>query len=325
MKKTLIIAISLFICSYAASLHSQSLPPAELRLNGESDRIANLSPKVFHHKYYDFVLADPGNKALVRQTLLEDVNSMANLKNAKLYMNDQKPKEKSMLLGIALSALLPGAGEFYAKSYLKAAIFFGVEALSWGTFAYFTLKGDRKTEDYQNYAGSNWSVRQYAQWLVDHPFEGNTVINPNEPNLEVLRLQINECERENFTHTLPEYGSQQYYELIGKYQNFVAGWADAKINGVWIVTKSNFQTSKTKMFNDYSFERGKANDFYSYANTGIIVVILNHILSAADAAWAVSVYNKKIKVETGMDIKRYRSPFTGRFGSLPSFNMRVSF
>ena len=61
------------------------------------------------------------------------------------------------------------------------------------------------------------------------------------------------------------------------------------------------------MFKSYSADRGDANDMYNYAKVGPITAILNHILSAADAAWTISTYNKKIKVETGFRMGNYFS------------------
>jgi hypothetical protein len=76
---------------------------------------------------------------------------------------------------------------------------------------------------------------------------------------------------------------------------------------------------------NYSYERQKANDYFDYAKTGILFVVLNHILSAADAAWSVSVFNQSLKMQTGFEIKRYRSPLTGESGNMPTFNFRMDF
>jgi hypothetical protein len=240
----------------------------------------------------------------------------------------QTPKEKSPLLAAILSGILPGAGELYGKSYLKAAIFFGAEALLWGGYAYFRIKGDNKTDDFQAYANSNWSIKRYGQWLRDQGFSNAEGIDTSTSNLEVLRQQINIAEsdpRNGFSHTLPELYSQQYYEVIGKYQPYVSGWSDAIKDGIWLITKQNFQTTHTAMFDSYAVQRQDANHFYNIATTSAIIVIVNHLLSAADAAWTVSLYNKKIKMQTGFNIKRYQSPFTGEFGNLPSFNLKVTF
>jgi hypothetical protein len=238
----------------------------------------------------------------------------------------QTGKEKSVWLGVALSALVPGAGEFYAKSYLKAAIFFGVEVLAWSTYAYYNHKGNAQTNDFQTYANNNWNVRQYAQWLVDMGFEGASVINPNEPNLDILRNELNQCESQNFSHTLPAYYTQQYYEEIGKYQPFEAGWPDAREpGGAWIVTKENYETYKTPIFISYSYSREQANTYYNDGQIGAMVALLNHVLSAADAAWSVSMFNKSLRVQTGMEIRRDISPYTLKMESIPTFHMSVSF
>jgi len=249
-----------------------------------------------------------------------DINSL------KFNIQNQTKKKKSIPLGIVLSALLPGAGEFYGESYVKAGIFFGVEVLAWGTYIIYTLKGDNKTDEFQKYADANWTMKRYARWLNEE--FGASGINPDEEDPVILRQQINAFESDpqtGFSHTLPEPGSQQYYELIGKYQNFMGGWADAENSSGWIVTSSNYFTYRTAMFSKYSIDRGDANDLYKTAKIGPIVAILNHILSAADAAWTISTYNKKIKVETGFRMDSYTSPYTLKYEMHPTFNMKVSF
>lgn len=236
-----------------------------------------------------------------------------------------KKKEKSVGLGVLLSAVLPGAGEFYGGNYLKAGIFFGIEVLAWATFAYFESKGNKKEDEYIAYADQYWDVRTYARWLKNEGFSESSGINPDEPNRDILREQIMVCERANFSHTMPEYGSQQYYELIGKYQNFQAGWT----NLTHVPTKAagpyNYQTYRDPVFTNYASERQKANDFFDYAKIGPITAIVNHILSAADAAWVISTYNSKIKLETGFRMQNRVSPYTYRIQQFPTFNVAVSF
>lgn len=236
-----------------------------------------------------------------------------------------KKKKKSVGLGVLLSALIPGAGEFYGENYLKAGIFFGVEILAWATFAYFESKGNKKEEEYQAYADQYWDVRTYARWLKNEGFSESGGINPDEPNRDVLREQIMVCERANFSHTMPEYNSQQYYELIGKYQNFQAGWTNLEHVPTKAAGPYNYQTYRDPVFTSYAADRQKANDFFDYAKIGPITAIVNHILSAADAAWVISTYNSKIKVETGFRMQNRVSPYTYQIKQFPTFNVAVSF
>lgn len=256
--------------------------------------------------------------------LIDNLNKTDNF--SAIYENTQKKKKKSVGLGILLSALLPGAGEFYGENYIKAAIFFGVELLAWGTYFYFENKGNTKTDEYKAYADQYWDVRTYARWLKENDFDESSQINPEEPNRSVLEEQIRICERANFSHTLPEWKSQQYYELIGKYQNFQAGWTNLEhvpnnIPG----SPYNYQTYRDPIFTNYANNRQQANDFYDYAKIGPVTAIVNHILSAADAAWVISTYNSNIKVETGFRLENRMSPYTYRHVQIPTFNLNVKF
>lgn len=304
-----------------------------------------ISASVFAQNSYSpgLTLSDkkiPGS--IILQDKLVTGSNMGNtvpLKNEKLSLHGNKnnkfkgaeenfqvkKKKKSVGLGVLLSAVLPGAGEFYGENYLKAGIFFGIEVLAWATFAYFESKGNTKEEEYIAYADQYWDVRTYARWLKNEGFDESTGINPDEPNRDILREQIMVCERANFSHTMPEYGSQQYYELIGKYQNFQAGWTNLE----HIPTKGpgpyNYQTYHDPIFTNYAAERQKANDFFDYAKIGPITAIVNHILSAADAAWVISSYNNKIKLETGFRMQNRVSPYTYEIKQIPTFNVAISF
>ena len=230
-------------------------------------------------------------------------------------------KEKNPILAAALSAIVPGTGQFYAKNYVKSAIFLGVEAGLWITYAIFQKKGDDQTDIYRKYANDNWSVRKYASWLKTEGFEGSGMIDPDIQNLEILRQQINACEDSaGFSHKLPPFGDQQYYEVIGKYQNYVSGWSEA-IG----VTKNNFQTFKLAQVDFYMNERERANTYYNNGSLTLTVVIVNHILSAADAVWSVSIFNKSLEVKTSVNVKYIYSMSDFRYNLTPFANLKVSF
>lgn len=52
-----------------------------------------------------------------------------------------------------LSALLPGAGQFYNGDRTKAYVMGGVEVAIWGAYFVFDKQGDNRTESYREYAG----------------------------------------------------------------------------------------------------------------------------------------------------------------------------
>jgi hypothetical protein len=211
---------------------------------------------------------------------------------------------KSPWLAAGLSAVLPGAGEFYAESYWKAAIFFAADVVAW-TVAYFKdKKGDDQTTFYEGYANAHWSPGRYAKYAWETYAQNspnyNGLLRENWQNLppgqQVNWSILNRMERDisltgegrYYSHTLPAYGEQQYYELIGKYNQFNQGWDDAD------QTPGSFHDGSpvTARFLYYQGQRNLAEEFYTTARTFVTIALVNHVLSAIDAAWSASSYNK---------------------------------
>ena len=262
---------------------------------------------------------DLSNRIVNIDSKLEYIPDLNKIERTKIQRDH--PDKKSPYLGALFSGLVPGTGELYAQSYIKSAIFFAAEVGLWITYIVFDNKGDDQTDYYQNFADQNWNVRKYAQWLVDESFTGSSGINPNNPDLNELRLQINACmQQNNFSHTLPPYGDQQYYEVIGKYQSFMAGWTDA-IG----ITKNNYFTFSTPYFRLYADERQKANDYYDNASLTLTGVILNHVLSAADAAWSVTMFNNKLEVKTDVSFRNVYSYSHHNSKLTPFANIQINF
>jgi hypothetical protein len=213
------------------------------------------------------------------------------------------PAHKSPWLAAGMSALVPGAGQVYAESYWEAALFVAVDVAAWIVAYKYDEKGDKQTDLFQNFANANWSVVKYAEYtqqnlappgkVYDWRKPGTEGMDPfDRPWTQVRWEVINEMERDiggYYSHTLPPYNEQQYYELIGKYPQFSEGWRDADPS-----LGSDYETIKahlSPMFLGYSVERGKANDYYRSATTWVTIAIVNHLLSAADGAWSALRYN----------------------------------
>ncbi len=234
---------------------------------------------------------------------------------------DSSAKKNYFLAGL-MSAVLPGSGQFYTKSYIKSAIFLAVEAGLWITYAHFQKKGNDQTDAYQNYADNNWSIKRYASWLQRYGFPGSGGINLNAPP-EVLRAQVNVCENSSgFSHKLPDFGDQQYYEVIGKYQTYISGWSTADPN---IITRDNYEAYHLSQVTQYMADRQQANTYFDHGTTAMSVVIINHILSAADAVWDVSIFNKNLKVKTSMKVNYMYNYFDSGYRLAPFANLKVYF
>jgi len=231
------------------------------------------------------------------------------------------PPTRSPWLGAGFSLLLPGLGQIYAESYWKAALFIAIEAAGVAAAISYNNKGNDQTASYQAYANQSWSVIRYAQW-TEGKFNvpqgeflwdaGGGQVNWNELNRMERWVAANGGQW--YSHTLPPYGQQQYYELIGKYPQYNQGWNDAPPD-------FNYGDPLTPNFIYYSGERGLANDYYSKRSTAVTVVVINHILSAADAAWSVSMYNSDLQARAGLRLV----PVGTRMEGMPVLQLSCTF
>jgi hypothetical protein len=210
------------------------------------------------------------------------------------------------------SAVIPGAGQFYTKTYWQSAAFFGAEVLTWVLYATYQNKGDHKTEEFQNYADEHWSVIRYVDWICAYYIttNRNAIIPGGQPaNTErpweyVNWLQLNLKEDTlgsmtglGFTHRLEAHGKQQYYEMIGKYAQFGGGWDDAATFKPGDITANEGIGNVSPNFLKYRDMRGDANSFYNIATTVSYLIVANHVFSALEAAWNASNINHRIKLQ----------------------------
>ena len=219
-------------------------------------------------------------------------------------------QKKSVLTATALSFLLPGAGEFYGESYWKSGIFLGLEVAGITTALMYNSKGNTQTDFFQNYADAHYSVVKYFLWIKENhtgwsvrdrervnELVTQIAINPNAQLPPWERIDwnlLNQLETaigNSFSHSMPRRPQQQYFELIGKYKQFRAGWDDYDSTFAGYASMETHGYPVSTRFSFYSVERGKANDFYDVAKFAVNMVLLNHLLSAIDAAFTVGSYN----------------------------------
>ncbi|MCX6165313.1 MAG: hypothetical protein NTU73_10740 [Ignavibacteriae bacterium] len=232
--------------------------------------------------------------------------------------NRENPNKKSVFLGGLFSGIIPGAGQFYAKSYIKSASFLAAEVGLWVAYAIFQKKGNDQTDFFQNYANQNWDMRRYAIWLNTYFTAGVDITKSDQE----VRAKINICEEKYFSHTLPPSGEQQYYEVIGKYKNFTAGWSSAPAD----ITKGNWDTYPTiPQVDQYMSDRQQANTYYDRGSLMLTVVIINHLLSAADGVWSVMRYNSKFDVKTNINFQGEYSHKLQKSIIVPHFNVCITF
>jgi hypothetical protein len=173
-------------------------------------------------------------------------------------------KGKSVKRAFLYSLIIPGTGEFYAGSKIKAVLFFGLDVTFWSLYFNYHGKGKDKEDEYIAFADKNWDEDYYRAWWELLP----------------------DTTKEKYSHTLPDEHNQQYYEMIGKYKQFAFAWEDFDENTAG-------EDSMTPYRDHYLDVREQSNSWLNKAKYSAMFSLANHILSAFDAAIAVKKYNKK--------------------------------
>lgn len=209
-----------------------------------------------------------------------------------LPSSPDQPGRKSPVLAGALSLLLPGLGEYYVGEQIwRGAIFTLLEAGLWYGNITYTNRGDDSTDAFHAFAHENWRPELYAAHLnelLKQRQVNDLITDPN--NFDQIREAedtLNSLQTEYFTHRLPNFGEQQYYELISKYNQFTRGWKDA----------TGDELSSSPMSFRHAVMRDNMNKQYEIAQTFVWGIFLNHALSAIDAVLLAHDHNSALRVE----------------------------
>ncbi len=180
-------------------------------------------------------------------------------------------EHRSVSKAFIYSFLVPGLGEYYVGSKWKAGLFFTIDILSWSQYYLNHSTGQDKETEFEEFADQYWSKDRYTIWLVETE---NTPLDTG------------------FTHNLPSEKTQQYYEMIGKWDQFVFGWDD--------VDRSSESSSRRQQ---YLGMRGDSNNKFETARTWAMLSVANHVLSALDAALSAKRFNSRKSTFSQVNVK----------------------
>jgi hypothetical protein len=198
-------------------------------------------------------------------------------------------KGKSVKRAFLYSLIIPGSGEFYAGSKIKSALFFGLDVTLWALYFNYHGKGKDKEDEYKTFADDHWSEEKYKYWLWDSVYNREidyAIVSDTFPFKDENGKQT------YFSHHLPEEKTDQYFEMVGKYDQFKFGWDD--------FPEESLEQIRRNVYLDI---RRDSNDWLNKATYSAMFSLANHILSAFDAAIAVKKYNKKGERFSQLDFK----------------------
>ncbi|RKX26822.1 MAG: hypothetical protein DRP45_02600 [Candidatus Zixiibacteriota bacterium] len=207
------------------------------------------------------------------------------------FVNDQDArgkaiiKKKSPLKAFALSAAVPGLGQYYYGSRVKPFVFLGAEITAWVLHVKWHNDGDDATDVYEAFNDQWWHRDRYEDYIS-------------------WAYRVSSDQSITGLHHLPDTKTQQYYEMTGKYDQFLWGWDDAVLpdgttwddrdstNTVPISNDPNSTPYSAKRFY-YESLRHDANQKYGRATKMIAVSMANRLISAFEAYFVVRHHNSK--------------------------------
>ena len=244
--------------------------------------------------------------------------------------------ERNVALAFGASALLPGAGQWLNGQKIKAVVAIGLEAAIITGYVVTRSRGLDGEDAFRSFAHQRWNPAQYANWLNDYreylndeyaaaisaaPVNVVSGIDLMQPDgwsaAERDRVfemfdQIQAIERQAFhpetgaafSHQLPDFGDQQYYELIGKYFQFAPGWDDYP---AWRSEDDSFlaaidpeltgaggsKPNVSETFYSYARDHADAQDLLRKASRISTLLVFNHIIAGIDAAVSAKLFNDR--------------------------------
>jgi hypothetical protein len=236
-----------------------------------------------------------------------------------------------------MSLIVPGLGQAYVGhnwfNYARGAVYFMTDVvLAYSWHYYVGTKQDREIRKYQAFADSNWRQYKYEDSVEAYKDKNATLNLHRESYCDYVQSQGSEkgqalhagCvspdKSGDYSSFKNEYNDrelsadsvgrlraefpnpQQFYELIGKENEFITGWVDAPSmkmgDSAWYAVDAGGNALKdlatTPDQQKYVAMRAQANDYARMQAWFLGGMVVNHIVSAVDAALTARYHNKAL-------------------------------
>lgn len=223
----------------------------------------------------------------------------------------------STLKPMVASLVIPGFGQYLNRSpWWKTALFASVEVVSIVGYMSWTNKADDITKEFENWADDHWDMNTWvngsAALLSDINLSGYPDVNDvridGSHHITIIvngKYESSEILLENPNIEYVELRDWDFYEGIGKYDQFVAGWNDARSN--WEIIHKKIKDGEDELIvmtphkQHYLNLRNDSNILYKNAKFAASALLFNHIFSAIDALWNTNK-NKELSYKLDVSI-----------------------
>ncbi len=156
-----------------------------------------------------------------------------------------------------LSLAVPGAGQI-VQGEKRGYLYLAAEIALWAGFFALNDKGLDERTKYENFADAHWDFEGYSAWYDDHCLECSKE-----------RASDYEC------RPLAVYGTQEYYEDIGKYDTYWSWWSESG--------SGSGAAEYLDVRNEYWDMRVESNLHLRQARYTITAAFLNHLVASVDS------------------------------------------
>jgi hypothetical protein len=249
-------------------------------------------------------------------------------------MDEVKGSYKSPKKAMFMSLLLPGSGQMYVggqSRYVRGTFYLAEEiALISGLYYHSIYKYDKQVKKYKDSANANFSITKYENAMSDIYYNTYSSYSENFKTLYGTERDsyckafygnnasfVNPCVV-NFGKDASKtpndsdipYDNAAYYRIIAN-ENFILGWADAVQDDYVEVNLNQENPQYIKLgtsasYDEYVAMRKKANKLADRQAIFLGAIILNHIVSAIDAALSASAHNSSLYEEKLSFLNRVR-------------------
>jgi len=205
------------------------------------------------------------------------------------------------------SLILPGWGQIQnSDPWWKPVLFAGVETIGWVSSSRYSGRAESIRRDFEAYGDIHWGLeRWYIRTQTIFPDNWNDIIIGTHKL--GLKVDGNYYHSDQLSELLKAYSwsdisvirDRDFYENIGKYDQFVGGWDDEyddpfdSEGNWWSVKKEDVESIiLTKQKDYYRDLRHQSNIWKHYSRYAVSVVMFNHVLSGLDAAWTANKQDK---------------------------------
>jgi hypothetical protein len=321
-----VILTSILVLSCSLTLFSQDV---------EYQSLSNTNEIEVQQIGSDNALLNSPKAALIYQSF--GVSSSFKITSEEVGTQPQLAPFKKPFPSMVYSAAIPGSAQAVHGKWVRAGVYAAIEVFSIMRNIHHTNEAKRLERQYYAFVDQNWSVVNYANWLIGYneyygnnanlldvwrPGAGQSPTYVNSSDWSQVDLEkLRELERNSiylttlaggsiqrdlaFSHVVPDYGSQQYYELASKYYQFAPGWRDFDVMSTaedigriqW-----NYETisSLSAMWLDGSLQADRFNNQYRTASNWVSLLLVNHIISAFDGYFTAKVAGNKLQLQAPM-------------------------